>query len=355
MKSIALLAFLALASANPLGLNTVGVLNGLKKVPQFGTLGQGNAIWQSPAQQASQQIAQEIQQAQIAVQQRGFQYGVGQEDIESVAAQQVAQGVVEQALLARQGQTIEGIQQLQQQLLGKSSWVPTTMGYGIQEPTLGAIQSLKNQLRYQQRVAPQIVASSQLARTLETVIDAQLTSESVGIQQGLKGDIQTQVQQLIDITNIKEIQVEITRQQVIIDQLRVQQQLVNQQLVQMQSQRGVVLQVPQLQNALEGLEQQEQQLMNQILARQLVIQQLQQALWEQQQQLQQDIVQQQVQLGNVRVSNQWTVGNWPNYGIQYGIGKPRVGPLVQYGNVGSQTKGPFAQLPWSWNQGDVSV
>ncbi|XP_066260888.1 putative uncharacterized protein DDB_G0271606 [Euwallacea similis] len=356
MKSIVFLALLALTNANPLGLNTVGTLNGLKKVSQFITLGQRNGIWQSPAQQASQQIGQEIQQAQIAVQQQGSQYGVGQEDIESVVAQQVAQGVMEQALLARQGQTIEGIQQLQQQLLGKSSCMPTILGQGVQqEPTLEAIQSLKDQLQYQQRVAPKVVANSQLAKTLEAVIEAQLTSESVGIQQGLNSrDIQTQVQQLIDITNIREIQVEITRQQVNIDQLRVQQQLINQQLIQIQNQRAVMSQVPQLQNVLEGLEQQEQQLINQIFARQLVIQQLQQALWEQQQQLQQDTVQQ-VQQGNVRVNNQWTVGNWPNYGTQYGIGKPRVGPWVQYGKVRFVTGGSLVQLPWSWRQGDLSV
>lgn len=70
--------------------------------------------YQSPAQQTSRNIQQEIEQAQIEnliQQQRGF--GVEQDKF---VAQTTAQGVVGQALRARQGQTVEGIRQLENQL-----------------------------------------------------------------------------------------------------------------------------------------------------------------------------------------------------------------------------------------------
>lgn len=102
---------------------------------------------------------------------------------------------------------------------------------------------------------------------------------------------------------------EILNQQATISQLQVQQQLVAEQIQQIQSQQTISS--TQLQNAVVELQQQGQQLTVEILARQLVIQQLQQALIQQQQQLQQDIqqqfqqgIQQQFQQG-VQQSQQW--------------------------------------------------
>lgn len=73
-------------------------------------------------------------------------------------------------------------------------------------------------MQIQQTVAPQIQVSSQLSRTLEAAIQAQLASDRVERQQlvqtgkssrtpGLNSEVfQTRVQRLIDITNVQEIQ-----------------------------------------------------------------------------------------------------------------------------------------------------
>lgn len=115
--------------------------------------------------------------------------------------------MLEQALLARQWQTIQGIQQLQRQL-----GVQGVTGGTDQVSTIEAIRNLQNWLQIQQLAAPQILVNSELTQTLETVIRAQLASNNVALNEaGTRTwntqSFQTKVQQLIDISNIKEIEV----------------------------------------------------------------------------------------------------------------------------------------------------
>lgn len=107
--------------------------------------------------------------------------------------------------MARQRQTIQ--QQLQRQLD-----VQGVTGSTDQISTIEAIRNLQKWLQIQQSVAPQILVNSELTRTLETVIRAQLTSDNVALNEvGTRTwntqAFQTRVQQLIDISNIREIEV----------------------------------------------------------------------------------------------------------------------------------------------------
>lgn len=163
-------------------------------------------MWQTRFRQQSpvQEFTQQTRGAQIVnPQQQDVNSIYTQDALQSAVAEQTAQEVLEQALLARQRQTIQGIQQLQRQLD-----VQGVTGSSEQVFTTEAIRNLQTWLQIQQLVAPQILVNSELTRTLETVIRAQLTSDNeVGTRTWNTQAFQTRVQQLIDISNIKEIEV----------------------------------------------------------------------------------------------------------------------------------------------------
>ncbi|KAH1003964.1 hypothetical protein HUJ04_003793 [Dendroctonus ponderosae] len=287
MQPILLLAFVAVASCGSLGWRTEG---NFQSPDYLSALQRVNRL--TPAQQSAQQIGREIQQTQNVIQE-----GLGSDRvIKSDAAQQAAHEVVQQALLARQGQTVEGIQQLEQQ----QRIAPQNIAQQV--TTNEAIDKLQKQLVFQQTVAPVIAATSELGRTLEAAIESQLTIDNVNTQQwgrGRQSDLHSgvflaKVEQLVDENIIQEIQTEISRQQGQIKQLQQQKILLDQQKQKIQVQLSSVQEDQesrlQLQEVQQQLQRQEEELVNQQLARQLVIQQLQQALFEQQQQLQQDIV-----------------------------------------------------------------
>ncbi|MCC9090736.1 hypothetical protein, partial [Bacillus pumilus] len=245
--------------------------------------------------------------------------------IKSDVAQQAAREVVEQALLARQGQTIEGIQELEQQ----QRITPQNIAERI--ATHEAIDKLHNQLLFQRNVGPVIAATSQLGRTLEAAIESQLTLDNVDVQQWGRvgqsdlnsGVFLAKVEQLVDENIIQEIQTEISRQQAQIQQLQQQKVLVDQQKQQIQVQLADVQQFGQLRVQLEQvqhqLQRQDEDLICQQLARQLVIQQLQQALIEQQQQLQRDI------LGELQTQSWKDDSNQ----MRRGVGVSRISTLAQ--------------------------
>lgn len=163
-------------------------------------------MWQTRFRQQSpiQEFRQQTRGAQIVnPQQQDVNSIYTQDALQSAVAEQTAQEVLEQALLARQRQTIQGIQQLQRQLD-----VQGVTGSTEQVSTIEAIRNLQKWLQIQQLVAPQILVNSELTRTLETVIRAQLTSDNeVGTRTRNTQAFQTRVQQLIDISNINEIEV----------------------------------------------------------------------------------------------------------------------------------------------------
>lgn len=103
-----------------------------------------------------------------------------------------------------------------------------------------------------------------------------------------------------------------------------------------------------MQEVHQQLQRQQQELINQQLARQLVIQQLQQALFEQQQQLQQDIV------GELQ-SQTWSEGVRR---LDQSVGVSRISTLAQrapsqlrpYGVLESQKWNPWSIYGNSWLQ-----
>lgn len=145
---------------------------------------------QSPAQE----IRQHIQKSEfVNAQQQDRASSYGQD------AQQIAQRVLEQA---RQRQIVQSIPELQKQLNGEG--VTNDID---QISTNEAIRNLREWLQYQQRVAPQILLNSQLTHTLQSLVQAELASESE-VDTGLTSRaFQTRVQQLIDISNNKEVEV----------------------------------------------------------------------------------------------------------------------------------------------------
>lgn len=155
-----------------------------------------SSLWQrSWVQQQSpaQEIRQHNQKSEFVNAQQDRASSYGQD------AQQIAQRVLEQA---RQRQTVQSIPELQKQLNGKG--VTNDID---QISTNEAIRNLREWLQYQQLVAPQILVNSQLTHTLQSLIQAELASESE-VDTGLTSRaFQTRVQQLIDISNNKEVEV----------------------------------------------------------------------------------------------------------------------------------------------------
>jgi len=144
---------------------------------------------QSPAQE----IRQHIQKSEFVNAQQDRASSYGQD------AQQIAQRVLEQA---RQRQMVQSIPELQKQLKGEG--VTNDID---QISTNEAIRNLREWLQYQQLVAPQILVNSQLTHTLQSLIQAESASKSE-VDTGLTSRaFQTRVQQLIDISNNKEVEV----------------------------------------------------------------------------------------------------------------------------------------------------
>ncbi|ENN81641.1 hypothetical protein HUJ04_003792 [Dendroctonus ponderosae] len=341
MQAVFILALLAVASSTPLGWITGDNLQSF----QFGRV--NNRF--TPAQQSAQQIGREIQQAQNVIEQ-----GLGYDRvIKSDVAQQAAREVVEQALLARQGQTIEGIQDLEQPQRTNPQNIVERIA------TNEAIDNLQNQLVFQRNIGPVVAATSQLGRTLEAAIESQLTLDNVDVQQwGRVGqsDLNSKVflakvEQLVDENIIQEIQTEISRQQAKIQQLQQQKVLVDQQKQQIQVQLIDVQQIGdlgvQLEQVQQQLQRQGEELIGQQLARQLVIQQLQQALIEQQQQLQRDI------LGELQSESWEDASNQ----IRRGVGINRISSLAQrvpvsrqYEDLRTQVWNPYSISGNSWSR-----
>ncbi|XP_050303289.1 protein elav-like [Anthonomus grandis grandis] len=182
-----------------------------------------------------------------------------------------------------------------------------------------------------------------LSQSLEAAIAAQLVSDNVAIGKGQSignvrqpsGVLASRVEQLIDQTNIEEIKIEIINQQIIIKQLLQQKQFISQQLqtilaelVILQQQGASVVQLQQLQQVQHQLQQQEKQIVVSTLARQQVIQQLEQALVEQQLNLQQNVKAEQVQQ-----IQRWSAGPWLQRVGQTG---PVWGPWSTVGNMWRQ-------------------
>lgn len=284
-----------------------------------------------------------------------------QQGPQQLIAQQQVQQIIEQFQQQKETQVQIVIQQLQQQLQNLQQWSDSGMQMGTtqtqQVEIMNAIEQLQ-QIQQQNVIAnqgSQKMILNQLEQTLEAALEAQMVSKNIeGQLTGLSGQIpklsgqkievfETMVQKLMDESNIEDLKVEIARQEIIARQLQQQQQFLNQQVQQIQTQLSVLvqqqsqtIQVQKLQLVLQNLQQQIQQLLQQQLARQLVVKELQQVLINQQQQLQQDILNEQINDQATRVTfsqmgNLWSQGN--NQWLQ-----------------GLQSNNPWFQVTNHWSQ-----
>ncbi|XP_050303288.1 uncharacterized protein LOC126741053 [Anthonomus grandis grandis] len=349
MKTLMLFTLFTWASSVPLGWSPTGNwYNQQPIVPGLGSQLQWNNL--SPAQKASYEIAHQIEVAEAEnvnkVQQaQPTNWVNGEQWKTNILAHQAAQEVLKNAVEARQGQTVESIVDIEKQLQQNVLGVPQPLEQVV---AAKAINGLNKKLQLLQMAKESILPTSQLSQSLEAAIAAQLVSDNVEVEMEHQGHslgnvrqpsgvFRSRVEQLIDQTNIEEIEMEIVNQLVIIKQLQQQKQFTSQQLevivaelVVLQKQGASINQLQQLHQAQLQLQQQEKQLVVNILARQQVVQQLKQALVEQQINLQHNIMAEHAQ-----PIQKWSVDPW-SQSLGQNVPSWRLSPWSRMGSIWKQ-------------------